>query len=717
MDDRENEEEIRRYAFELTDEVKAGAIQSGESPKVQFLRHVKDGLGDTKFLNEPVFFYWNMAICPMQVELCGYDVDEIDNSITLFAVDLGEPCHTVDKAFVDRLCSRASNFVKCSLASNKTLIEALENDASDLNDEIWTLHKSQKGLSRINVVLLTNGVSVTRSRESAGSLKGYDIDEVHVVWDMRWIFQNCHQGMAYDEIVLDFLNDEDLEPLVNKGLPFLAVPQPDPIFDCYQCVVPGRLLSKIYREYGSPLLEGNVRSFLTTKTAVNKQIQSTIMNEPGRFYIYNNGIAAVASDVEIKTVDGAPRIVRISNLQIINGGQTTASLAFAEQKRDYDLENVSVPMKLTVIHSSESEDGEAGLGNLIQKISRTSNSQNKVSDADFFANHPFHTQMKKYSMDLAVPGLSYNTYWFYERARGEYAQSVAFKSALERKNFERLHPKEMYLTKTDFAKFFEILHLHPDVVSKGGVTCFNTFAKYINNEYEEGRSARFNEVFFKEICGVARIYRTVEPLLTSRKQSWFNGSYRANVISYALSLFFYLLSNQCPDSFDLTIVFTHGVNEQLQTQILELCRLAYGILVDDSREVENVTQWAKRQKCWDVMKSRLGETPLSLDDIQAYIRNRAQVDSEKKAAAQDRRIQEDVDVYQKAYDAEHRTLWEPLYLFVEKNRNQFPDYRRAEEIALEHVVKAMKGRIVPSREDCRIALAFLEDARLVGFPY
>lgn len=710
----ENEVELRKYAQEFTDEVKAGSTDSGEANQIQLLNNLRESLGDSKLLNDPQFFYWKLPIPPTIIELCGYDIDEIDNSITIFAVDFDEPYHPIAKSVVEKLGNRASNFIRYALMKNKQFVSALENDAADFCDEINTLARQQAGVSKLRVIVVSNGISIMRSREVQASIKDYNIDVEYIVWDINWIYQNCKLEKEHESVVLDFTDDE-LAPFANKGIPFLQVPQSDSLFDCYQCVVPGRLLSYIYRKYGSPLLEGNVRSFLTTKTSVNKQIQETIQKKPKRFYIYNNGIAAVASGVTTDIVDGVYRITKIDDIQIINGGQTTASLAYAERKRDCDLSEISVPMKLTVIHSNGNEEGD-DVSSLIQTISKTSNSQNKVSDADFFANHPFHTQMKKFSESLFVPGVSFNTKWFYERARGEYAQRMTFMTVGQKTIFMETHPKDKYLTKTDFSMYFELYNQRPDLVSKGGVTNFNEFAKYINKEYDEGRQAKFNEIFFKEVAAVGCIYRTLKPLINKNNVSWFEGSYRANILNYAISLFFYLLKQQSPDNdFDLTVVWDRGVSEPLKDMLMDLCREVYKVLVDDSRPVENVTQWAKRSACWDNMKDVLGSTQLELSTIAPYLKDKLAVASEKKEASYTQNIQNQIDVYSVAFDAQHRKIWEPLYFFFESNRDQFPDADRAEEICLEHMVKAMKGKMAPTEYDCKIALDILRDAELVGF--
>ena len=711
-----NEQEVKRYAQEFTDEVSAGATESGEAPQVQLLSNVKEALGDSKLLNDPQFFYWQMSISPMTVELCGYDIDEIDNSLSLFAVDFGEPYHQIDKAMADRLGNRAINFVRAILVNNNTLLDSVENEACDLKDEIKERVSSREGLSKVRVYILSNGYSIMRNRESKATIKEQKIDVTYIVWDIRWIYENCNLQKEHEEIILDLKNDENLSRFVNGGLPYLEVPQADALFNCYQCVVPGALLSYIYREYGSPLLEGNVRSFLTTKTQVNKQIQQTISKEPQRFYIYNNGIAAVATGVETETVDGVSLIVKINDIQIINGGQTTASLAYGQQKLDRDLSRISVPMKLTVIHSSDDDvNDENAFSNLIQTISKTSNSQNKISDSDFFSNHPFHTAMKRYSENLAVPGTAYNTYWFYERARGEYLQNTMFKSDSQKKAFEKTHPKDMYLTKTDFAKYYGILAQKPDVVSKGGVACFKDFAKYVDEEYNNDHSSRFNDLFFKEVASVARMYRTLEPELTPKKQSWFGGSYRANILNYTLSLFFYLVEKQSSEKFDLTVIWARGISDSLRVFLLDLCQKTYRVLTASDRPVENVTQYAKRLVCWKNVKEALCDTDVDMRVLSPYLKNRIEIASAKKEAIEDKKVQEDVDVYSLAFDIKHRRLWEPLFYFAVKNKNMFQNFDSSTEQILERMVRCMKGKVMVSREDCKIALEILEEAELYGF--
>ena len=79
-----------------------------------------------------------------------------------------------------------------------------------------------------------------------------------------------------------------------------------------------------------------MRSFLQLKGKVNKSIRNTILNEPTMFFAYNNGIAGTASEVNVENVGSQLYITSIKALQIVNGGQTTASLARALLKDKKD---------------------------------------------------------------------------------------------------------------------------------------------------------------------------------------------------------------------------------------------------------------------------------------------------------------------------------------------------------------------------------------------
>ena len=129
-----------------------------------------------------------------------------------------------------------------------------------------------------------------------------------------------------------------------------------------------------------------------------------------------------------------------------------------------DLTDVSVQAKITVIDPTHVED-------IVPLISRYANSQNKVSEADLSANDPFHVDLEKLSRAIWAPLTSTTpraTRWFYERARGQYADALAQESTPARKKrFKDEWPTAQKFTKTDVAKFEAVWDQLPHVASLG----------------------------------------------------------------------------------------------------------------------------------------------------------------------------------------------------------------------------------------------------------
>ena len=91
--------------------------------------------------------------------------------------------------------------------------------------------------------------------------------------------------------------------------------------------MPGETLAKIYEKFGNRLLEKNVRVFLQArKKSVNDGIKTTIENEPGMFFCYNNGLTATACNIKKSLTNHGIAIDIIDDFQVVNGGQTTASI-------------------------------------------------------------------------------------------------------------------------------------------------------------------------------------------------------------------------------------------------------------------------------------------------------------------------------------------------------------------------------------------------------
>jgi len=476
-------------------------------------------------------------------------------------------------------------------------------------------------------------------------------------------------------------------------------------FKSYLCIIPGTMLADIYDRYGSALLEGNVRSFLSTKVAVNKKIRTTIIQKPERFFAYNNGISATALRVQINSIPHGNFLLSAMDFQIINGGQTTASLSSARFKDKADLSKIFVQMKLTVIEKTREEEATG----IVQDISRSSNNQNKVSDADFFSTHPFHVRMENCSKRLfakATGGSQYDTIWFYERARGQYLQSQMRLTPAQKKKFLMQHPKSQLITKTDLAKVRNTWIGLPHIVSRGAQTNFAEFAQKISDEWnEQNGGLLFGDRYYQESVALCIIFRYAESMIP--RQVWYQQGYRANIVTYSIALLHALVQKQFEGKeIDLMGIWNRqAVPEPIKFALVELTELVYNKITDPKRGIENVTQWCKRENCWNSVKT-IAYT-LSAD-IESCLIGQDEIRSAVRGAKADQRIVSDVESMRKVVEIPAERWLSALSFAASRQLGS------ADEIAALRIAGQMPSKI-PSAVQCRKLLTILQTLEEEGF--
>jgi len=360
-------------------------------------------------------------------------------------------------------------------------------------------------------------------------------------------------------------------------------------------MLPGDLLAAIYREHGARLLEQNVRTFLQARGKVNRGIRDTIMNQPEMFLAYNNGLCATAARIEIESDRGpVARILRITDFQIVNGGQTTASLTSALLKDGADLTGVLVQLKLSVIKDREK------VGTIVSNISRFANSQNKVNEADLLANDAFHIRMEHLSRTVWAPsraGANRETKWFYERARGQYSDEKGRRrsSTAKLRAFEAEYPSNQWFTKTDLAKFANTWDGLPHMVSRGAQKNFAEFTLQL----EKGLVPDI--AYFQEIVAKAIMFRAAERIVSGQEF----GGYRANIVTYTLAW----IAHHSGGGVDLDTIWTQqNIDEQMAELITAACPAVHKLIINSGGA--NVTEWCKQEACW----SRIKGNDLGLPD-------------------------------------------------------------------------------------------------------
>lgn len=538
----------------------------------------------------------------------GYELDEADDSIRLLIADFkgADELETITKTRAGAIFTQLKAFVEESSSGkvwSSTLGESVET--KELAGMIEQRHRQKndgsRSVGRYRFYLITDAVLSDRAKDlPIDELDGVPI-EFHI-WDVGRLKTVSSSILGTEELEIDFTE------YANGGLPCLRASQTGD-YEGYLCVIQGDILAELYDRYGSRLLEGNVRSFLSTSGKINKGIQATIRAEPDRFFVFNNGISATATSAVIDETEEGPRLLSAKYLQIVNGGQTTASLHVAKRKDNADLRAIHVPMKLSVVRAKDTEM----LDEMIQKIARYSNSQNKVSDADFFSNHPFHRAIERHSRRIPAPraaGATFNTYWFYERARGQYVNAQAKMTIKQKKEFLRDHPRSQLMSKTDLAKFENSWRKLPYIVSRGAQKNFVSFAEYVGKDYGADGAQFDNEVYFKEAVAKAILFRFVERMVSEAKKSWYGGDFRSQIVTYTISKLVSIIHEQTiGNALNLNAIWLRqGVSSALSKQLEDIAKSVSSTITAPPVASMNVGEWCKKEDCWN----KLIETKIPL---------------------------------------------------------------------------------------------------------
>jgi hypothetical protein len=526
----------------------------------------------------------------------GYAFDDADGSVRLLVADWrGEDdTATLTQTEAKTVLGRVRAFVEDARAGR------IHNDV-DLATEVAglsrSLYEERGSTARYRIYLVSDAVLSERVKDwPEGDIDGIPAD-FHI-WDINRIHRVTESKTGRDDLEINF------DRYRVGGLPCLEAGVNSDDYKAYLCIVPGKVLAELYSEYGSRLLEGNVRSFLTAKGKINKGIRNTLLNEPGMFFAYNNGIAATATEADIRNTAHGLSLLRATDLQIVNGGQTTASLAnaLAEPAALANLGSVFVQMKLSVVSPERS-------GEVIPLIAKYANSQNRVSEADFFSNHEFHRRMEQISRRVwapAVGGAQHETHWFYERARGQFMNEQAKMTKAEKTRFLAQNPRAQFITKTDLAKTENAWRGLPHTVSLGAQKNFLVFAQWVTEAWEKS-NANFNDEYFRRAVVKMLIFRHTERLVS--QQQWYQGGYRANIVAYAVAKLAATIE-VAGKAIDYHEYWSkQSISSAMERKLVTVSKKVFKIITEPPAGIQNVTEWAKKELCWTKVSDL--EIPLS----------------------------------------------------------------------------------------------------------
>ena len=583
--------ELDEYHQSLMADIRREADASGIFPVEAFFDQMTERLTEAGELEVADRAYYQSGDGGHKLRIDGYAGDPRDSEgvLGLIICDFvdSEEVQTFGKGDVPPILNPLIRFLK--KAKTEDFRDALNeaNPAFQVSDLIIATWSQ---VTKVKLILISNRQYIGRD----DTVKLADLSEVQItwsVWDLARFERFDRSGQARENMVIDFATD------FGAPLPALKASQTGAALESYLLIVPGEQLAAIYDRWGARLLEANVRSFLQARAKTNKGIQKTMKDEPELFFPYNNGLSATAEKVScVRTADGLA-IASISNLQIVNGAQTTGSIHSGLKSAKDQLAQVFVQMKLTVVSPAKSEE-------IVPKISEYANTQNKVNAADFFANHPFHIRMEQFSRDViftARDGERHDSKWFYEHSRGQFINARPKVKGKAQTSFDIEFPKAQLFSKTDLAKFEFSAAGQPHIVSRGAQKNFAEFAKEIGETWAKS-DTKYDELWYRRQISKAIVFRWLETEVP--KQLWYEGGYRANIVTYSMAKLFHDANGE-KQVLDLDAIWRRqSVPEAMQRALLLAAAEAHDVITHPPAGVRNMSEWAKQQACWNGMKGR-----------------------------------------------------------------------------------------------------------------
>lgn len=581
------------------------ADENGDSKENKFTEYVMETLADAGETE-------GIRLCPyikenknenIQFKINGYALEEGYENIDIFISSYKDTneLYRLGKADFEKLQKWSSGFINAALKGHLEDIEP-STEAYGLAS---TLQKNRNSIIRVNIFILSNG---DIPHDPPNNFKLKSLDDILVtfkIWDIERLHRLAQSTGNREPIEIDF------EELMGEVIPCLEMPSQNELYECYLAIVPGSILANLYRNYGTRLLESNVRAFLQQTGKVNRGIRDTIRFEPHMFLPYNNGLATTAQEVKTRlNEEGHKVITAIKDFQVVNGGQTTASLFHTAKKyKEADISDVFVQMKLTVIKDEEKKN------KTVPFISRYANSQNKVSELDLTSNSPFLQRLEELSRTTyAIDSEDKNkqTIWFFERVKGQYKEAFNKEPTKSKQNaFKLKYPRNQMVIKSDVSKYMNIWHLKPFHVAKGSQKNYTAFMRDIDKVFSKKKPGR---VYWEDIVANAILFQATDKLFGRKNQNPIGDTnIKAHTVAYTLSFFHHLTQNKL----NLGQIWSNQIiAEDLQVELKKLLIFVYNFFT--SLDVALISEAVKSEKVWDKLKELKVEN-INSDVIDKYL--------------------------------------------------------------------------------------------------
>ncbi|WP_299181957.1 AIPR family protein [uncultured Neptuniibacter sp.] len=584
-----NEVDLEEYRRRLISEVSdpSNELVTSEYPVERFTEYVTSIIAESGSIQDLSIGHIEKSFGASVVHCDAWAADLSEGRLDLVIAYYSgkEEPEAINRAFLDTLCRRALRIIDFSQKTDLSEIEP----SSKTYDCVSLIKESFSKINQIRLHFVTDSLISARDTPDIQGPEGTSL-QLHL-WDIQRLSRMQSSDKAYEAIEID------LVAKFGKSLPCLSMPGNSTEYSGYLAIIPGSWLAELYEEYSGQLMELNVRSFLQQKGNVNKGIRNTILNEPTRFLAYNNGISATVESLTTKRdSSGQEVITHLAGLQIVNGGQTVASIHRARKfDRCSHLDQLAVQAKITKVNPDQ-------LDELVPQISRYSNTQNRVNEADFASNDSFHVEIERLSQSVWAPGQQYR--WFYERARGQYqvAKARASTTPAKRRIFEDANPPRRKFAKTDLARYQNAWDQKPHIVGLGAQ---KSFIHYMTQVKKDRTLDKPDVDFFKDLIAKAIIYKKAESI--ARKHAF--SAYRANAVAYTVSL----LSQKTYGRLMLRKIWDRQEVTPVVEQVIFDWMPGVHRRIVDTANGRNVTEWAKKEECWEEVQQLDLKIPSELE--------------------------------------------------------------------------------------------------------
>jgi len=631
----------------------------------EFLKYRKDLLDESKdedgFISEPSFI--NLVLTSMleaklidseecnesyykydseKIKINGYLVNESGERLQLFvlnedSINISENEENLkisQKIIYENQFSRVTKFI------NKSIKKHFDDEIQDSSPvkALISQISSSEGIEQFDVIeiFLISATATVTTRGNISTPKRFDFEEEN----LKTSFTKNKQTVSKDILIIKRLIDLNFlySVLISKGSrePLTIdfgifndrieiIKAADEInFESYLCVLPAKILADLYKRHSSRLLEKNVRSFLQFR-GVNQGIRETIRTSPEKFIAYNNGITVTSTGKEIQEMNGKLYLRSLTDFQIVNGGQTTASIYFTN-KDGFNIDKVRVMAKINVAKNVSEEN----LDDLISKISQFSNSQSKVSNVDLRSRNPQLTKLKTLSESIITPT---GRKWFFEKSKGDFNTKLRIAGSAKSR-IEKEFPKQNRFSKEELGKYFTAWGDQPYIVKKGGEKVFRYFIEELGGEGNDKKPVDINRNFFESLIAKIILFRELEKIYGQGKNSM--GQIRSAVIPYSISILYkYFDGSKGDRAFDLYKIWNiEGLGNELSEYLSDLMKLMNNLIKKYSKS-DDLGEYSKKKELWDDISMSVEilefmESKNSITIIEKYSASRKEFEKKSK---------------------------------------------------------------------------------------